>query len=76
MGEYFIIVPPVSPWDKKHETQIMIDMGIGTMGRTAGEAWTKHTRNDPSKVQHWHDRGYRLRRVSVELIPEKDHPHD
>lgn len=68
--EYFIITTPVSLWDKKNEELIQLDLGISSMSRTAGGAWHKHTRGDMSKVQHWHDRGYRLRRVSVSLIEE------
>lgn len=67
--EAFIIVPPLNPWDKPAD-QIMLEMGMSTMSRTAGEAWRKHTRGDMSKVQHWHDRGYRLRRVRVDLLAE------
>lgn len=69
--ECFIIVPPLSPWDKPAD-QIMLEMGMSTIGKTAGEAWRKHTRGDMSQVQYWHDRGYRLRRVSVNLLPEID----
>jgi hypothetical protein len=67
--EAFIVVPPLNPWDKPAD-QIMLEMGMPTMSRTAGEAWRKHTRGDPSKVQFWHDRGYRLRRVRVDLLAE------
>lgn len=69
MMDAFIIVPPLNAWDKPADL-IMLEMGMHTMGRTAGEAWRKHTHGDMSKVQHWHDRGYRLRRVKVELVPE------
>lgn len=67
--EAFIIVPPINPWDKPAD-QIMLEMGMSTMSRTAGEAWRKHTSGDLSKVQFWHDRGYRLRRVRVDLLAE------
>lgn len=67
--EAFIIAPPLNPWDEPAD-QIMIEMGMSTMSRTAGDAWRKHTRGDMSKVQHWHDRGYRLRRVHVALVEE------
>lgn len=68
----FMIVPPISPWDRCHEEQIMLHMGASTLSKTAGEAWSRHTRQDMSKVQHWHDRGYRLRRVRVELLDEAE----
>lgn len=67
--EMFMVVPPLNPWDKPAD-KIMIHMGASTLSRTAGEAWTRHTRGEPSKVQYWFDRGYRLRRVTVELIDE------
>lgn len=69
MRQMFIIVPPLNEWDKTAEA-IMLDMGLATIGKTAGEAWHRHTRGDMSKVQAWHDRGYRLRRVEVTLLPE------
>lgn len=73
---YYIIVPPVSPWDKKIETRIQLDIGLSTMSRTAGRAWFKQTRGDMSNVQAWFDRGYRVRRVKVELLPESETPEE
>lgn len=70
--EYFIITGPVSQWDKKNEERIQLDMGISSMSKTAGAAWYKQTRGQMEKVQYWFDRGYRLRRVRVELIEEKE----
>lgn len=70
--EMFIIVPPLNPWDKP-ANEIMLRMGRGSIATTAGEAWRRHTRGDMSKIQHWHDRGYRLRRICVELLAEPDH---
>lgn len=67
--QMYMIVPPLNPWEKPAD-QIMIKMGVSTISSTAGEAWRKHTRGDMSKVQHWFNRGYRLRRVNVELLPE------
>jgi len=71
MRELFMIVPPLNPWDKKHEEDIYFDLGLMTIAKTAGEAWRKHTRGDMSKVQFWHDRGYRLRRLKAEIIKEE-----
>lgn len=65
----YIIVPPLNPRDEPAD-KIMIHIGCSTISRTAGEAWQKQTRGNPDKVQAWFDRGYRLRRVSVELIEE------
>lgn len=69
MIDAFIIVPPLNAWDKPAD-KIMLEMGMATISTNAGMAWRKQTRGDMSKVQHWHDRGYRLRRVKVELVPE------
>lgn len=65
-----MIVPPLNPWDKKHEEDIYFDVSLMTIAKTAGEAWRKQTRGDMSKVRFWHDRGYRLRRTKVEFIKE------
>lgn len=70
MRELFMIVPPIDYWDKKLEEEIYFDVGLMTIAKTAGEAWRKQTRGDMSKVQFWHDRGYRLKRLKVELIVE------
>lgn len=69
--ECFMIVPPVNAWDKPNEEKILLHMGLGTIGRTAGEAWSRKTGGDLSKVQAWHDKGYRLRRINIELIEER-----
>lgn len=75
----YAIVPPVSPWDEAHRQEIELDLARRTIGATPGEAWSIHCRRgldaiDPlemtRRVQHWHDRGYRLRRVRVELLPD------
>lgn len=71
--EMFMIVPPLNPWDKP-KGDIMLRSGLHSIGITAGAAWHQHTQGDMSKVQAWFDRGYRLRRVRVELLPETDAP--
>lgn len=52
------------------ETQLA--MGIGSFGRSAGEAWRKHIRMDgraeldfPIFVQRWSDKGYGPVRVEI-----------
>jgi hypothetical protein len=67
--ELFMVVPPLNSWDKPAD-RIMVEMGASSLGKTAGEAWFKHTRGKPEHVQHWFDKGYRLRRVTVFLKPE------
>lgn len=79
MFEGYAIVPPISPWDEPHRAEIEIDHARRTIGKTPGEAWSIHclrgvdnidAHEMSRRVQHWHDRGYRLRRVRVELIEE------
>ena len=65
--EMFMIVPPLNKWD---DERAALDLGISTIGKTAGEAWHRHTQGNPNRVQAWFDRGYRLRRVEVTLLPE------
>jgi len=70
MRELFMIVPPLNPWDKPYAEDIYFDLGLMTIAKTAGEAWRRQTRGDMSKVQFWHDRGYRLKRVQCAFIEE------
>lgn len=72
----FVIVPPLSPWDEKHRDEIWAYIPPSTFGRTAAEAWRRHTRHahsDPGEfaalVQRWHNRGYRVKRARMEIIP-------
>ncbi len=77
--EGYAIVPPISPWDEKHREAIEMDTAKRTIGRTPGEAWAIHVRRGldsideqemTRRVQHWHDRGYRLRKVRLEFMAE------
>jgi hypothetical protein len=70
-SEMFMIVPPLNKWD---DERTALNLGISTIGKTAGEAWRRHTQGNPDKVQAWFDRGYRLRRVEVKLLPEPPPP--
>lgn len=69
MTEMFMIVPPTNPWDKP-TAETLVWLGHGTLGVTAAEAWRKQTRGQMDRVQQWFDRGYRVRRVEVTLLPE------
>ncbi len=80
--EGYAIVPPISPWDEKHREAIEMDTAKRTIGGTPGEAWSIYVRRGldsidetemTRRVQHWHDRGYRLRKVRLEFIDGK-HP--
>lgn len=74
----FVIVPPISPWDEKHRDEIELDNAMRTFGRTPAEAWRIHVRAGldgidngefSRRVQHWHDRGYRVREATLILDP-------
>jgi len=72
--EGYAIVPPISPWYEPHRAQIEVDNAHRTIGRTPGEAWRRHCRMDTldtgelsRRIQHWHDRGYRVRRITLEV---------
>lgn len=78
--EGYAIIPPVSPWDEKHKEAIQMDAARRTIGSTPGEAWSIHCRRGldnidagefSHRIQHWHDRGYRLARVSLSIIEEQ-----
>ncbi|MEN5278885.1 hypothetical protein ABE527_18310 [Brucella sp. TWI432] len=62
----FVILPPLSPWDKHKGDLIYRDQAPGTFGETPELAWRKfigHKGNmlDVStKIQRYHDRGWRL----------------
>jgi hypothetical protein len=73
----FAVVPPVSPWDEQHRGEIEVDLARRTIGATAAEAWRAHCRMagetfDPlefsRRVQFWHDRGYRVRKIRFEVL--------
>lgn len=56
---------------------IQLQMGMGTFGRTAGEAWRRHIPMEgkdqldfPIFVQRWSDRGYLPMRVEVRALPD------
>ena len=79
----YAIIPPVSPWDEKHRRQIELDNAYSRIGKTPSEAWRRHVQTNgiqlddgefATRVQHWHDRGYRLVRVTVEI--HKEQPND
>ena len=69
----YVIVPPLSPWDEKNAQFIIPEMSYGSLGKTATEAWMKHCNvsvediNFSTKVQKWHDRGYRLKKAKLTI---------
>jgi len=80
MFEGYAIVPPISPWDEKHREEIEMDTAIRTIEYNPGAAWRIHCERGKgtlehgelsSRIQHWYDRGYRLRKVRVEFVDWK-----
>ena len=70
----YVIVMPLSPWDEKHKQKIVPYMAYSSFGQTPTEAWARHMgtnrSNDPDfsiKVQRWHDKGYRLKKATLEI---------
>ena len=74
--EGFVIVPPLAAWDEKHRDEIWSYLSPGSFGRTEAEAWRRHIQHPhgdagefASKVQFWHDRGYRVKSAVMEITP-------
>lgn len=79
----YVIVPPISPWDEKHRDAIELDHAKRTFGQTPEEAWGIHCRRGMDaidaqefsrRVQHWHDRGYRVRDAKLTIEKEQTAP--
>lgn len=77
----YVIVPPVSPWDEPHRDEIELFDAYSMIGQTPTEAWRRHIQTNgiqlddgefATRVQHWHDRGYRLVKVTVVILRETD----
>ena len=53
-------------------------LGYWTFAPTAGEAWYRklghevHDIERPTRIQKWHDRGYRLREATLTIHPGED----
>lgn len=56
----------LGPWEER----VAFTMGLTSVAASPTGAWARHTRGQMDKVQAWFDRGYRLRRVNIELIEE------
>ncbi|MDP0929022.1 hypothetical protein Q0601_17695 [Paracoccus onubensis] len=71
----FVIVPPLSPWDKEHHDKIWAMLAPNSFGRTEAEAWRRHHFRGTSPqdfsqhVQHWFARGYRVKCARMEIVP-------
>jgi hypothetical protein len=75
--EGYVIAPPTSAWEDR--SKVVPDMSYFTFGKTATEAWIRHTQkqaNDPDFsifIQRWFDKGYRLKKakMTIEDIPNE-----
>lgn len=69
----YVIVPPLNQWDEKHRDLIITHSSYRTFGRTAPEAWIRFTGfqqadiDRPAMIQKWHDKGYRVKRATLEI---------
>lgn len=72
--EGYVIVPPLARWDKENYNSIWLDMGYPSFGKTPTEAWRRYIH--PSQYEHidfsiivqrWHDRGYRVKKATLEI---------
>lgn len=74
----YVIVPPLSPWDEKHADKIIPQMSYRNLGNTPPEAWSRFMGTNQTdlewsrKVQHWHDRGYRVKKATLDIQMESD----
>lgn len=77
--EGYVIVGPVSPWYEKDREKIIGDTAFQSFGKTPYETWMRHLggwrpefdRGDMSRrVQFYFDRGYRLKKATMEIHDE------
>lgn len=74
----YVIVPPLNPWDEEYHDLIITHSSYRTFGRTATEAWMRfigfqHFQTDidrPIIIQKWHDKGYRVKKATLEIHDE------
>lgn len=69
--EGYVVVPPVNTWDNREVVFPL--MSYNTLGKTPTEAWLRFLQTtvyDSMKVNSAIDRGYRLRRASIEILEE------
>lgn len=80
--EGYMVVPPVSSWDKNKKLDIWLDMGYTNFGKTPAEAWRRfigpYSMEDVEdrsafgrKVQFWFDRGYRIKKATIGIYDEQ-----
>lgn len=69
----YVVVPPLNPWDKK---ELWLDFGYKTFAVNPAASWHRFTGLDLSnpetsmRIQRWHDKGYRVKRATMEIHDE------
>ena len=74
----YVIVPPATQWNQSDESTIWHSCSPQSFGSTPAEAWRRliHRDHYPHKydfgsvVQRWHDRGYRVKKATLEIFEE------
>lgn len=73
----YVILPPLSDWDRKNKQPIWAHAGPPSFGTTPVEAWKRYIH--PSQYEHidfsvlvqrLHDRGYRVKEAVIEINDE------
>ena len=73
--EGYVIVPPINLWDNVEK--VIPHMAYKTFGITSYESWSRHCGIEISHidfqriVQSWFDRGYRVKKASMDINYEK-----
>lgn len=72
----YVIVPPLNSWDQQHKDSIWGSY-YPSFGLTPVEAWRRYIHRDNFKdmdfgivVQRFHDRGYRVKKATLEIHDE------
>jgi hypothetical protein len=75
--EGYVIVPPLNPWDEKHREKIILDMAYCTFHPSSSHVWNRFMGIDAldageraRRVQYWFDRGYRIKKATLEIIDD------
>ena len=69
----YVVIQPLSPWDKPHRAEIIGHMSRGSFGLTPVEAWlcwtgaTQHDMDQTMRVQRLVERGYYLAEATLTI---------
>lgn len=75
--EGYVIVPTVNPWDEKNRDKIWLDTAYSTFHPSSTHVWNRftdmvdlHPGERAKRVQYWFDRGYRVKKATLEIIDD------